>query len=462
MDGFHSSWYTRAMSAGLLSAVSRLTDQELIAQVSVLAQREREATAALVAHLAVLDERRLYLGEGCSSLFAYCVRVLRLSESAAYRRVEAARIARVYPIVLDMLSEGSVSLTTIRVLAPELTPANHRRLLDAAKNKTTREVERIVAAERPRPAVPSTVRRLPARMAGFVTVEAPEPEAHPPATGDIRSDVVAPTAAPRPVPEVARDPAASAALLTLEPRPPLRPAVVPLSPHRFKIQFTASEETHDLLRRAQNLLRHQIPDGDVGEVMAKALEVLVRTLEKERLAATAQPRGSRATDPRSRHIPADVRRAVWLRDGGQCAFVAPNGRRCADRGFLQFHHREPYSVGGLATVENIELRCAAHNRYEAELFFGPRGSPPPESRPGGPPPRGSPPGRGRDSAQAGAPAADNSTARGGRSGQESSSPEVDHARRHERTLITGALASRPHSHHDRTPHDIEGTSGERV
>ncbi|HEY6103601.1 MAG TPA: HNH endonuclease, partial [bacterium] len=84
----------------MLSAASRLSDQELLAQASVLARREREATAALVAHLAVLDERRLYLGEGCSSLFTYCTRVLRLSENAGYRRVEAARVVRAYPMVL--------------------------------------------------------------------------------------------------------------------------------------------------------------------------------------------------------------------------------------------------------------------------------------------------------------------------------------------------------------------------
>src|SRR5574341_1333228 len=102
------------MGTQMLSAASRLSDLELLARVSVLAQREREATAALVAHLAVLGERRLYLGEGCSSLFTYCTRVLHLSENAAYRRVKAARVVRAYPIVLDMLSDGSISLTTIR------------------------------------------------------------------------------------------------------------------------------------------------------------------------------------------------------------------------------------------------------------------------------------------------------------------------------------------------------------
>jgi hypothetical protein len=357
------------MSTQILSAASRLSDQELLEQVSILAQRERTATAALVAHLAVLDERRLYLGEGCSSLFTYCTRVLHLSENAAYRRVEAARVVRSYPIVLDMLSEGFISLTTIRLLAPELTPANHRRLLEASKNQPTRQVEKIVAGLRPQPPVPSTIRQLPTHMASLILAAPPSAEGSLPETAGAQSD----PGAIRPQIDTAASQAAWGDLPILDTHPPARPVVVPLTPTRFKIQFTASEETHDLLRRAQDLLRHQIPDGDVGEVMAKALKVLVRELEKEKSAATDRPRTGGGTDSGSRHIPAAVKRAVWKRDGGQCAFVAPTGRRCAERGFLEFHHVEPYGVGGEATVENIELRCRAHNGYEAELFFSTRG-----------------------------------------------------------------------------------------
>jgi 5-methylcytosine-specific restriction endonuclease McrA len=72
---------------------------------------------------------------------------------------------------------------------------------------------------------------------------------------------------------------------------------------------------------------------------------------------------------RSRHIPAAVRREVWRRDAGRCAFTGPAGR-CGETGFLEFHHVQPYVDDGPATVENIELRCRAHNQYEAELLFG--------------------------------------------------------------------------------------------
>ncbi|HEV8352563.1 MAG TPA: HNH endonuclease signature motif containing protein [bacterium] len=333
------------------SEVKQLSDRDLLARVEVLAQREREATATLIAHLAELEERRLYLGEGCSTLFAYCMRVLHCSEYSAYRRAEAARVARRYPVILEMLAAGSINLTTIRVLAPELTPANHQKLLEAAKDKGRHEVERLVAGLRPRLAVPSTIRQLPTRTASLVFNPAPEADAG----GDEATTPAAPV---------------------LEIRPPKRPVVVPLSPRRFKVEFTATAETHDMLRRAQNLLRHQIPSGDAGEVIAKALRLLVRELEKEKIAATDRPRGGRGTDPHSRHIPAEVKRKVWERDGGACAFVAHNGRRCGERTFVEFHHLDPHAVGGQATVDNIELRCRAHNEYEAELYFGPPGTHP--------------------------------------------------------------------------------------
>lgn len=328
----------------MLSEITKLSDRELLARVELLAQRERETTAALVAHLAVLDERRLYLGEGCSSLFTYCTRVLHLSESSAYRRVEAARAARSFPITLEMLAAGSINLTTIRLLAPELTPANHRELLQAASHKGRCEVEKLVAQQRPKPAVPSTLRQLPTRTASLVFNAPPQPD-------DAGN--------PAPLPDAP----------ILEIRPPARPVVVPLTPKRFKIQFTATEETHNLLRRAQDLLRHQIPDGDVGEVLARALSVLVRELEKAKIGATDRPRSSKGAGLRSRRIPAEVRRRVWERDGGRCAFVACNGSRCTERGFLEFHHVVPYGVGGEASDDNIELRCRAHNIYEADLYF---------------------------------------------------------------------------------------------
>jgi HNH endonuclease len=119
---------------------AELSDKALLAEVKRLAEHERVATADLIAILAELDARRLYLGEGCSSLFSYCTRVLHLSEHAAYGRIEAARAARRHPVILDMLAAGSVNLTTVCLLTPHLTEANHVAVLNAAHHKSKREV----------------------------------------------------------------------------------------------------------------------------------------------------------------------------------------------------------------------------------------------------------------------------------------------------------------------------------
>jgi len=143
------------------------------------------------------------------------------------------------------------------------------------------------------------------------------------------------------------------------------------SPERYRVQFTIDQEAEDQLRRLQDLLRGEIPDGDPGAIFVRALPLLLREVEKKRFAATATPRPARGTKAGSRHVPAEVERTVWQRDGGRCAFVSKGGRRCTERSFLEFHHStEPYALGGEATVENIALRCRAHNVYEAELIFG--------------------------------------------------------------------------------------------
>src|SRR5262249_4222323 len=109
---------------------THLNDTELLPAVERLAGSERGATVQLATHLAELDARRLFLGAGFSSLFAYCCEVLHLSEYEAYHRIEAARLARSFPVVLERLSEGAITLTTLRLLSAHLTEGNHRELLD--------------------------------------------------------------------------------------------------------------------------------------------------------------------------------------------------------------------------------------------------------------------------------------------------------------------------------------------
>jgi hypothetical protein len=274
--------------------------------------------------------------------------VLRLSEDATFNRIEAARAARKFPLILDMLLEGTLSPTTARMLARRLTPDNHEALLGAASGRSKQDVERLLAGLFPQPEVPPSIRQTTTARPPAVVVGAPLPT------------LVAST-----------PPATPVAAAVAAPAPTTRPLVRPLSAETYEIRFTASAETRERLRRAQDLLGHAVPTGDIAQVFDRALTVLVADLERRKFAATPRPRKSRGQQTESRNIPADVQRAVVARDGGRCAFVAPSGRRCGEARALEFHHLQPYGAQGEPTVDNIQLRCRAHNRYEAELFYGP-------------------------------------------------------------------------------------------
>ena len=144
-----------------MTSLADLSNEELLAEASRLAMRERQVTAALIRCLMEVDARRLYLPEGYASLFAFCTEALHLSEHAALGRIEVARAARRLPALLAHLEDGSVTVTNARLLAPHMTEANCHELLAAARHRSKREVEAIVSRLRPQPDVRSTVRKLP-------------------------------------------------------------------------------------------------------------------------------------------------------------------------------------------------------------------------------------------------------------------------------------------------------------
>jgi 5-methylcytosine-specific restriction endonuclease McrA len=161
--------------------------------------------------------------------------------------------------------------------------------------------------------------------------------------------------------------------------PASRPIIQPTAPERYRVQFTIGQDTHEKLRRLQALLRREIPDGDPAAIFDRAVTLLLEKVENKKLGATTKPRPRAVirpgTDrPSSRDAPRAVKRVVWRRDAGQCAYVAADGRRCSEKTFLEFHHVQAHALKGPATVENISLRCWRHNQYEAELIFGPGGA----------------------------------------------------------------------------------------
>jgi hypothetical protein len=318
-------------------ALTHVTDEELLADLTALVATDRRTTAALLAHLAEVDARELYLPAACSSMHVYCVRVLHLAEEVAFKRIRAARAARRYPQIFDAIADGRLHVTGVVVLAPHLTDSNVDEVLASAAYRSKAELELLVARLAPRPDVPAFIAPL-------------DPQITAPAVLQLDPG-------PVPAPALAAPPAAR---------------VQAIAPERFALQCTISGETRDKLERLQALMRHRIPSGDLGEVIDRACDALIAVIEREKFAATSRPRakGARPESDDPSYVPADVKRAVHERDGEQCTFTSETGVRCTERGYLEFDHVDPRAHGGQPTVDNVRILCRAHNQYEAERKLG--------------------------------------------------------------------------------------------
>jgi 5-methylcytosine-specific restriction endonuclease McrA len=324
-----------------MSSFSRthLSDQSLLRDLASHLSQHHATTATLLADLAEVDHRKLYRQAAYDSMFEYCVRELHMSEETAFRRIRVARTARQFPAIFPALADGRLNLTAVLLLAPHLTPATADVLLASAAHRSKSEIGLLLAGRFPRPDVPTRVQAV----AGSLGI------------GELALEPVRPSTGPSPVAQV-ESPAPHAKL-------------TPLSPCRFALQVTVDQETYEKLRYAQDLLGHALPSGDVAQVLKRALEALVQKLEKQKFAATARPRETRGATI-GRHVPAEVKRMVRERDGGQCTFVSEHGKRCESRKRLEFDHIEPVARGGRSTVTNLRLRCRAHNQFAAECTYG--------------------------------------------------------------------------------------------
>jgi hypothetical protein len=369
--------------------LNALSDAVLLRRLSEILRQFRRDEADLIAHIAEVDARGAFAREAVSSMFAYCVEVLHLSEPEAGLRIHVARTCRKHPGLLEMLRDGRIHLSGISLLAPVLTSRNRDILLKRATHQPKSRIEEIVAELKPRPRAPVIVRKLEHRPRPVgASAHVPGPGTAPlPAAEPLRDDVGVSsgrTGSKHRPDDVVQRVAASSETTIPEHLPDDAdgrhfPLSIPASrieavAHRsFRVHFTASEELRDKLERLQALMRSSVPDGDLGRIIEQAVTEKLERLEARRFGKTKKPRKSLAqsdTRPKSRHIPAAVRRAVEKRDGSRCTYRDARGRRCSKCHDLEFHHREPYGFGGDHSPDRLALMCRTHNNLMAEHDYG--------------------------------------------------------------------------------------------
>jgi hypothetical protein len=281
-----------------------------------------------------------------------------------------ARAAREHPALLERLAYGDLHLSGAALLAPHLTIGNREAVLARAVHKSKPQIEELVAELAPRPDVPASIRKLPERQVeagGLQSGHGAEA-----ATNALRLERVGSLAAQAPCVETGTSATADDCTKATLEGPASRGGNVlqPIARARYRVQFTASEALRDKLERLQALL----PGADLATLIEQAVTDKLERLEARRFGRTKAPRKTLAQADASsgpRSIPAPVRRAVYERAGGRCAFVDAGGRRCEARSRLEFHHRHPHAYGGDRTPDNISLVCRSHNLYLAEIDYGP-------------------------------------------------------------------------------------------
>ena len=354
-----------------MSSLKGVSHARLLTRLRELVVRDHVHEVELIAHLAEVDARRLYLEQACPSMFDYCIRVLHFAEGVAYKRIAVARAVREFPELLGAIERGELHLTAASLIAPHLNRECAVVWLAAARHKTAREIKQWIADRKPKDYVKASVRKVVAK--GLV-LDVPKGVD---VTGAVRSgalevrDSASCEAAPQ------RAVRAAANYMTKE----ISASSEPLGANRYSVRVTIDSVAHDELQELRALLRHQIPDGDVAKIVERAIHVLLEQARKQkrgacsaRTPATIPSTTSTPTDALSkrpaRKIPTAIRRAVWERDGGRCSFGSREGRRCGTRDFLEFHHHVPWARCQQHRESNIHLRCRAHNQHAAELDFG--------------------------------------------------------------------------------------------
>jgi hypothetical protein len=295
-------------------------------------------------------------------LFYFLHRELGLSKGAAFYRKTAAELVQRYPEIVEPLRQGRLCLTSVVALAKVITPENRAEVLPRFFHASKGEAQAIVAELKPAAAAPCReviTAAAPTRAAVIPTALAPSPRT---VAAEVNwSELVHPAnlaAAVVPGPAVPEPPA------------PDLDRVEPLTVDLRRLHVTVSKRFLAKLAAARDALSHSLPGADTEAVLEAALDVLLEKNDRKKglvkKPRKAQPRPS----VRPRHIPAEVKRAIWIRDGGKCQWPVDSGGVCGSTRQLELDHIVPVARGGPSTVDNLRVTCRFNNALAARQVFG--------------------------------------------------------------------------------------------
>jgi 5-methylcytosine-specific restriction endonuclease McrA len=337
--------------------------RDLATRLSDLLRREHEAMAEFLLALADFDRRRAWEELGYSSLFVFLHRQLRLSKGAASYRATAAALIQRIPEVVEPLRDGRMCLSTIFEVAKVLTPENRTEVLPRFFHRSKDEARELVAELMPNERPPARTMIVPVRCAAASTPPRVAAE-----TDSSALAAPSPSTTSTGWPADLLDAKVPARTVNAPTVRPARHTFEPLTGDLFRMHLTVPKRLKEKLEAARDALSHSHPGATEEEVLEAGLDLLLERAAKRNGLVTKPQAAQRPSKPG--HIPAAVKRAVWARDGGCCAWRLEDGSVCGSRRRVQYDHVRPEARGGESTVENVRLLCQAHNLLAARRIFG--------------------------------------------------------------------------------------------
>ena len=338
--------------------------RDLTKHLAELLRREHGALADFLVALADFDQERRWVELGHTSLFYFLHRELGLSKGAAFYRKTAAELIQRYPEVVEPLRDGKLCITSVVELAKVITPENRGEVVSRFFHASKREAKAVAAELRP-------VESAPHRE--VVTVPRQAPPAKTVTSLEVATSHATPGAVVQPDEPRGAVPAGPPRPTPPAPLPAARPdEVEPLTADLRRFHTTVSKRFLAKLAAARDALSHSHPGADTETVLEAALDLLLAANDKNK-GLVEKPRASPPRPSASpRHIPAEVKRAVWARDGRCCRWPLASGGVCGSTTRLELDHVVPLARGGTSTVGNLRVVCAFHNQLAARRVFGER------------------------------------------------------------------------------------------
>jgi hypothetical protein len=311
--------------------------RQLVERLSSRLENEKRELVLFLIELAEFDANKMALELGYPSTLACLVTELRLSESSACRRIAAARMLARFPQIGGYLLSSRLTLMSLVALKDLLDDANVEELLARAAGLSEPEVRELVLRLRLADAAAAP------RIAELVLAT--------PAAATVAADAVATTT-------VVVSPQTAATREELQP-----------------VTLWVGREFADELEAVRTLLGHAVPSGRREDVLLHVLRAQRKVLERRRYGSPKPAKKTAASPPpessaHADYIPAAVRREVYEREGGTCAYVGEGYRRCGSTVRLEYQHIVPVARRGPSTLENVTLYCRGHNLLQAEHDFG--------------------------------------------------------------------------------------------